>query len=138
MLRSVNDYDVGLEEATNQNSLIDSIQQFRVISELQCFSKTPFMVFFNKFDLLPEKLKKVPLNKIFRDYEVWAQDRKEKSDVDLAIAYFKKGYSEIFSGSHCDFYTTCALDKESCKNVFNTIYDSIVGSALADSGMLAL
>lgn len=135
----MNDYDVALEEATNQNAFVDSIQQLRIISELQCFKETPFVVFFNKFDLLPEKLKKVPLSRVFRDYENFANDKTSKNPkmttTELALAYFEKSYSECFGGSHCNYYPTCALDRESCKKVFNTIYDYIVGSAIADSGL---
>lgn len=71
--RSVNDYDVSLEEASNQNALIDSIQQLRIISELQCFTETPFMVFFNKFDLLPEKIKK---GKVLDNHWRWRKPKK--------------------------------------------------------------
>lgn len=88
---SVNEYDTGLEEANHQNSFTDSIQQWKVISDLQCFKSTPFIVFFNKFDLLEAKLKKTPLTKVFRDYDTFvSQEGKEsESDVEKAISYFE-------------------------------------------------
>ena len=90
-LTSVNEYDVGLEEANHQNSFTDSIQQWKVISDLQCFKQTPFIVFFNKFDLLPAKLERSPLSKVFRDYDLYIQQEKltASSEVDQAIAYFQ-------------------------------------------------
>jgi hypothetical protein len=94
---------VGIEEAVQQNSFYDAVQQFRVVSELQIFDNTPFIVFFNKYDLLPEKVKRSPLSKVrtvfllwlnvsqtFKDYTAWADAnaKPDDSDVENAIAYF--------------------------------------------------
>lgn len=69
--RSVNDYDTTIEESSNANALADSLQQFRIISELGCFKDTPFIVFLNKIDLLPEKLKRAPLSKVSELLHQW-------------------------------------------------------------------
>jgi guanine nucleotide-binding protein subunit alpha len=119
---------------------MDSVQQFRAISELRIFADTPFLVFFNKYDLFPEKLKRVPLKGAFRNYEhfaaTWNSVSGENSEIDTAIEYFKKTFTENFFGkSTIEFFTTCALDSESCKKVWSSISRSIIISSLAKSGL---
>lgn len=137
----MNDYDVTIEEAATHNTLTDSVQQLRVISDLACFKNVPFIVFFNKFDLLPEKLKKTPLNTVFRDYEDFARKKRpdanagKNSEIDLAIEFFKHHYMSQFQGTRCDFYTTCALDQEICKKVWNTVFEFMMDSCLDNSSL---
>lgn len=136
-LTSVNEYDVGLEEANHQNSFTDSIQQWKVISDLQCFKSTPFIVFFNKFDLLSDKLKKSPLSKVFRDYDNFIQQENKSSDTDVvkAISYFEGVFSKNFGGEFCEYHTTCALDPDSCIKVFESVQRSILQRSLEASGL---
>jgi len=138
-LTSVNEYDIGIEEATNQNSFTDSIQQWKVISDLQCFKTTPFIVFFNKFDLLPAKLDKSPLSKVFRDFDLFIQQENKTDDVavDKAIAYFTGVFQKNFGGDFVEFHTTCALDPKSCVKVFESVQRSIIQRSLEASGLVS-
>eukprot|EP01126_Amoeba_proteus_P062050 TRINITY_DN8388_c0_g2_i10.p1 TRINITY_DN8388_c0_g2~~TRINITY_DN8388_c0_g2_i10.p1 ORF type:complete len:358 (-),score=61.38 TRINITY_DN8388_c0_g2_i10:52-1125(-) len=133
-LVATNEYDTTLEESTGFNSMADSLQQFKVISELQLFSSIPFILFFNKFDLFASKISRVPLESVFRDYKAFADENKG-SDAEKGVAYFERNYRDNFGGSVCYTYTTCALDKDNCKKVFGTIQDVVIQNALATSGL---
>eukprot|EP01127_Copromyxa_protea_P004448 TRINITY_DN1430_c0_g1_i1.p1 TRINITY_DN1430_c0_g1~~TRINITY_DN1430_c0_g1_i1.p1 ORF type:complete len:363 (-),score=79.96 TRINITY_DN1430_c0_g1_i1:137-1225(-) len=136
---SVNEYDTAMEEATNQNSLADSLQQFRIITELQCFKEVPFIVFLNKIDLLPQKLKSSPLCKVFKDYDIFISqtpDAANMDDTERAVAYFESIYNKHFRAEFCEYHTTCALDKDNCAKVFESIQRSLVARAFSSTSLL--
>eukprot|EP01126_Amoeba_proteus_P013140 TRINITY_DN1550_c0_g1_i5.p1 TRINITY_DN1550_c0_g1~~TRINITY_DN1550_c0_g1_i5.p1 ORF type:complete len:253 (-),score=26.85 TRINITY_DN1550_c0_g1_i5:156-914(-) len=133
-LVATNEYDTSLEESTGYNSIADSLQQFKVISELQIFQNVPFIVFFNKFDLFTKKVVRVPLSTVFRDYKEFA-DTCEGTDVEKGIAYFQRNYTQNFGGNSLFTYTTCALDQDNCGKVFRSIREVIIEEALALSGL---
>lgn len=52
-----------------QNRMYDSLAIFKTISYSEYFKNTSTMLFFNKCDLLEEKLKRVPFTICFQDYQ---------------------------------------------------------------------
>lgn len=60
--RACNEYDVNMEESLESNSMFDAVRQFQIVSDLLVFENIPFIVFFNKYDLLPDKVKRSPLS----------------------------------------------------------------------------
>eukprot|EP01126_Amoeba_proteus_P062501 TRINITY_DN850_c0_g1_i2.p1 TRINITY_DN850_c0_g1~~TRINITY_DN850_c0_g1_i2.p1 ORF type:complete len:250 (-),score=32.46 TRINITY_DN850_c0_g1_i2:48-797(-) len=133
-LVSTNEYDTNIEEATSYNSMIDSLQQFKIISELQIFTHIPFIVFFNKYDLFQDKISRFPLHVVFRDYKAFT-DGIQGTEVEKGVAYFERNFRQNFGGTKFYSHTTCALDKDSCRKVFESIQDVIIKGALYSSGL---
>lgn len=116
------------------------MQQFRIISELGCFKDTPFIVFLNKIDLLPEKLRRAPLSRVFKDFDAFVQQESLPNDeVEKAVAYFEgklnftfvfltllATYNKHFKADFVEYHTTCALDKDSCIKVFESMQRSLI------------
>eukprot|EP01126_Amoeba_proteus_P062513 TRINITY_DN850_c0_g2_i2.p1 TRINITY_DN850_c0_g2~~TRINITY_DN850_c0_g2_i2.p1 ORF type:complete len:309 (-),score=40.65 TRINITY_DN850_c0_g2_i2:29-955(-) len=135
-LIATNEYDTNIEESASHNSLSDSLQQFKVISELKLLSTVPFIVFFNKIDLFYEKIKRVPLEGIFQNYKEFVNQLSKGTDEDKAVAYLEDMYTKNFGAELCRFYCTCALDQDNCKKVFDGIQHMLVESSLCTAGML--
>ncbi|KAL7747340.1 NEDD8 activating enzyme [Sorochytrium milnesiophthora] len=62
-------YDQMLPEDTSVNRLFDAMGVFEQVANNAMLSKTPIILFLNKIDLLAEKLKVSPLEKLFPDYQ---------------------------------------------------------------------
>jgi GTPase SAR1 family protein len=57
-----------LYEDESQNALIESLQLFEDIVNLDYFTKSKIFLVFNKLDVLEERIKIIPLTKAFPDY----------------------------------------------------------------------
>ena len=66
---SLVDYSLGLEEDANVNSMVESLSVFESVVNLTYFQDTPLLLFLNKKDLLPKKVKAVPMVDHFPDYK---------------------------------------------------------------------
>ncbi|ETO13745.1 GTP-binding alpha subunit [Reticulomyxa filosa] len=60
--------DLGVD-VSSSNSMLESIKVFENTLQLQCFQETTFILFFNKADLLAEKIKHVPITCAFPGYK---------------------------------------------------------------------
>ncbi len=67
-LAAINEYDMILEEDGETNRLVESLKLWKALTGSQFFKNTPFILFLNKSDLFSEKIKTIPLGKIFIDY----------------------------------------------------------------------
>jgi guanine nucleotide-binding protein subunit alpha len=55
-------YDQTLFEDENKNRMMETKELFEWVLKQQCFEKTSFMLFLNKFDIFEKKIPDVPLN----------------------------------------------------------------------------
>eukprot|EP01126_Amoeba_proteus_P052800 TRINITY_DN6407_c0_g1_i13.p1 TRINITY_DN6407_c0_g1~~TRINITY_DN6407_c0_g1_i13.p1 ORF type:complete len:204 (+),score=48.39 TRINITY_DN6407_c0_g1_i13:652-1263(+) len=136
------DYDVSVQDGdqnANVNCFMDSLQQWKVVTSLPAFSKTPFIVFWNKSDLLSQKLKISPLERLFPDYENFLQGRGKISEDSLekrCTDFFESKFRDHFGGGGlCEFYVTCALDMKVCNEVFEVIVTNLLNSAISALGL---
>lgn len=66
---ALSEYDQFLLEQPEQNRLLESFQLFSDIVRSRWFINSSIVLFLNKKDIFQEKLKKVPLQNYFPDYE---------------------------------------------------------------------
>lgn len=80
-----------------------------------------------------------PLSSIFGDYESFLQKHenslKSKTDAEKSISYIEHQFKVHFSGkSQFYAYATCALDRDNCKKVFDSVRDYVTKQAIQASG----
>jgi GTPase SAR1 family protein len=127
-LAAINEYDMKLEEDDNTNRLIESLKLWKALTSTDFFRPIPFMLFLNKSDLFKEKIEQVPLNTVFPEFEKFSknEDIKGKTYFEQGCAFFEKNYRTQFGGSGFTTHVTCAIDTESCKNVWNSVRASLL------------
>jgi len=130
-LSAINEYDMVLEEDESTNRLVESLKLWKVLTLSLYFKTTPFVLFLNKTDLFKEKIKRVPLIEVFKDFEVFEKDPSVAScdDYEKSWKYIAKQYKLQFSGNVFYTHPTCALDTDNCKKVFNAIRDTLFSTA---------
>ncbi|ETO21010.1 Guanine nucleotide-binding protein alpha-3 subunit [Reticulomyxa filosa] len=72
-------------DVTLMNSMLESIKVFEDTLDFECFQKTGFILFFNKADLMQEKIKRVPITNAFPNYK---GPQEFKPSVDYISKYF--------------------------------------------------
>ena len=75
---SLSDYNQTLWEDENTNRMLEAEKLFGEMLNNVFFRNTPFIVFFNKFDLFKEKLKKVSLAEAYKEYSLPKDADEEK------------------------------------------------------------
>jgi hypothetical protein len=75
-----------------------------------------------------EKVERVPLKTVFPEYEKYVEkeEMKGKNTFEVGCAFFEKQYKTQFGGSSFATHITCAIDTESCKNVWNTVRSALI------------
>ena len=66
---ALSEYDQFLLEQPKQNRLLESFQLFSDVIRSRYFINSSFVLFLNKIDIFREKIKSIPLNTYFPDYE---------------------------------------------------------------------
>eukprot|EP01126_Amoeba_proteus_P059015 TRINITY_DN767_c0_g1_i2.p1 TRINITY_DN767_c0_g1~~TRINITY_DN767_c0_g1_i2.p1 ORF type:complete len:261 (+),score=35.48 TRINITY_DN767_c0_g1_i2:431-1213(+) len=129
--RAINEYDMVLEEDETENRLVESIKLWRALTNAPFFKGIPFLLFLNKSDLFQEKLPRVPLVDIFADYPTFHESSAVAglSDFEKGWRFIKEQYAKYFAGTSFYAHTTCAIDTESCRNVFKSVQDQMFRSA---------
>ena len=67
---SLSDYNQVLWEDETTNRMLEAEKLFGDMLNNVFFRETPFIVFFNKWDLFQDKLKEVPLTEAYKEYTV--------------------------------------------------------------------
>lgn len=103
--------------------MTESIKLFGEVTSSTWFQKTNFILFLNKMDLFKEKIKKKPLTVLFPEY-------KGGDNYEEAVKFIEQKFHDSF-GSNEDLYvkTTCALDTENIKHIFDAVKDSLLRSS---------
>ena len=78
---SLSDYNQTLWEDEYTNRMLEAEKLFGEMLNNVFFRETPFIVFFNKWDLFKEKLKEVPLTEAYKEY---TDPKDAKNDEDKA------------------------------------------------------
>ncbi|KAH9251356.1 hypothetical protein BASA81_010767 [Batrachochytrium salamandrivorans] len=59
---AASEYDQEMYEEANKNRLLDSLELFQEVANMECFAQKPFLLLLNKQDLFEEKISRVPLS----------------------------------------------------------------------------
>jgi len=116
----VSEYDQKLREDSSQNRMTESLALFDQVCNSVYFKTTNFILFFNKTDLLQEKLNKVDLSELFPTFE-------GGKDIEKAKTFIVNRFREKNQSPHEIYYHfTCAVDTESFGKIFNDVKDTLI------------
>jgi len=111
---SLSDYCHCLRENSNVNRMEEALELFSEVANSAYFNRSAIILFLNKVDIFEQKLKEIPLNTFFEEYQ-------GGRDKDYACEYVRARFVELVSDSTKLFpHITCALDTNHIEHV---IYD---------------
>jgi GTPase SAR1 family protein len=129
-LTAVDEYDGKvLEEDNHTNRLFDSLSLFEKLSESSWFENVPFILFLNKIDLFDAKIKHIPLDTIFDDFDAVIKElgkEKENKRTQSVNYLYNKFHSRYRGKGQLYHFETNATDEEICGKVFNSIREDII------------
>ena len=104
------------------NRLIESLNIFETIVNNRCFRRITIIIFFNKYDLLQEKIHTSNISNFFPNF------RGNPVNLDHVKGFLIGLYDEVRRNQHQDFYHhfTMATNTENIKKVFKDVKDSIL------------
>mmetsp|Transcript_50603 Transcript_50603/g.127099 ORF Transcript_50603/g.127099 Transcript_50603/m.127099 type:complete len:343 (+) Transcript_50603:156-1184(+) len=122
---ALDDYSMVLAEDLKTNRMLESVKLFTDVVSIRAISHVPLIIFFNKIDMLREKIATYPLSDLFEDY-------KGGSDPDAALSFIKDQYlDQIQSKRQHYVHVTCALDRKNINVVFNAIRNILLKEDMA-------
>jgi len=127
---SLSDYNQTLYEDETTNRMQESEKVFGEMLNNIFFKNTPFIVFFNKFDLFKEKIKTTPLTLAYKDYS-------GPQEYEAAYEFLRNkflGHEENDLRSKYDFKTT-ATDTTLVRNVLDSVQTIVINQILEDLGL---
>ncbi|KAL3500865.1 hypothetical protein ACH5RR_039958 [Cinchona calisaya] len=140
---AVSEYDQTLFEDENKNRMMETRELFEWVLKQQCFEKTSFMLFLNKFDIFEKKVLNEPLNvcEWFKDYQPISTGKQE---IEHAYEFVKKKFEELYfqctAPDHVDrvfkIYRTTALDQKLVKKTFKLVDETLRRRNLFEAGLL--
>jgi len=115
---SLNGYDQVLREDRTQNRMHEAILLFDEVANSNCFHKNDIILFLNKEDLFLEKIKIVPLDTCFNNYQ-------GGDDPEAAKEFIKDRFIERTQTSVFTHYTT-AINTKNIDIVIRSVMKSIL------------
>jgi len=135
-LTAIDEYDGKvLEEDNHTNRLLDSLSLFEKLSESSWFDEVPFILFKNKIDLFDAKIKNIPMDSIFDDFEsVISENGQEKlSKREQALFYLTNKFKSRYRGNGLLFdFETNSTDEKVCDKVFQSITNNVLVKKLVN------
>ncbi|KAF4072911.1 hypothetical protein AMELA_G00252910 [Ameiurus melas] len=130
-LVALNEYDQVLYESADENRMEESKSLFRTILNYPYFQRTSVIIFFNKTDLLQEKISKSHLADYFPEYDG------PKNDANEAMKFIRNMFEAQNSEACKRLYShfTCATDTENIRLIFSAVKDTIMRIHLDDFGL---
>ncbi|XP_060719752.1 guanine nucleotide-binding protein G(q) subunit alpha-like [Tachysurus vachellii] len=121
-LVALNEYDQVLYESSNENRMEESKALFKTIISYPFFQRTSMIIFFNKTDLLQEKISKSHLEDYYPEY------KGPKNNAETAKKFILQMYEAQNSDACRRLYThfTCATDTENIRLIFSAVKDTIM------------
>ncbi|KAI9203338.1 guanine nucleotide binding protein, alpha subunit [Polychytrium aggregatum] len=130
---AVGSYDQVIMEDSQTNRMEESIKVFETVCNHPLMMKIPMLIFYNKIDLLEQKLKDPtkPLKKYFPDFD-------EPNDMEHAQGYFKKRFIAVNQSPAriMYHYFTQATDTRQIKTILNMVTLSIMQLDMATTGIM--
>lgn len=128
---AVLEYDQCLYEDGRTNRMQELLALFEALCNLRWFQNTSFILFLNKVDLLDAKLRRLPIQLYFPDYE------RDPHSVDQVLAYFETKLLAMNRLARPIYvHRTCATDTLTMRFVLLAVTDTIVQTNLKRSGIM--
>jgi len=127
---AVDEYDMNLAEATGVNRMLEALQLFADVTATGVLQSVPIILFFNKVDLLKEKLQtgSTPAN-IFNEY-------KGGQDFDACMKFLQQKFMSVAPETVSMYpHHTCAIDRENIRFVWRVAKDLIMKENVSALGL---
>uniref|UniRef100_A0A1I7SGE3 G-protein alpha subunit n=1 Tax=Bursaphelenchus xylophilus TaxID=6326 RepID=A0A1I7SGE3_BURXY len=127
---AISEYDQTCREDNETNRLVEALQVFEESVNNKCFLKTSTILFLNKIDLFREKIKKVPLTVLYKQYP-------GGMDYENAIKFIRSRFEKVYRNPNSLYvHETCATDTKQVQKLFDAVLDRIVTQNLKETGMV--
>jgi GTPase SAR1 family protein len=127
---AISEYDLTCFEDGKTNRVTESLSLFDDVCNQGWFANASVILFLNKRDLFADKIKKVPLNNLFPEYE-------GGNDYDAGVDFLKAKFLAQNRTEHVRVFThvTCATDEENVQFTFDAVKSIVLENSLSDSGL---
>jgi len=124
----VTDLDADINMA---NNMLESTKVFQETLDQSCFEKTGFILFFNKADLMQERIKRVPITIAFPDY-------KGPQEFKPSVQYIQNYFLALNTVQERETFShiTTATDTKNVERVFNDVQQHVVNWSLRNAGLI--
>jgi len=137
---AVSEYDMQCFEDHKTLRIHEALQLFQLIVDLKFLDRKTVIIFFNKYDLFLDKIKKVPITVAFGDFDQ-KTDGNPNDAVDV-LKFLQKKFLAVFDGkqaklaSPVHIHYTTALDTQNISKVYQDVQLDLVNSNLGVMGMV--
>eukprot|EP01083_Nonionella_stella_P301978 1039099_1 len=137
---AISDYDLTLFEDDKTNRLVEAIDLFRnIMLKGKFFSNKSVLIFFNKYDLFKEKIKRIPITVAFDDFPEHEMNPNDDDDVIRFVAgkflrVFEEQNIELTAPLH--IVRTTALDTNNIDKIVADITMDLVQQNLKNYGYM--
>jgi len=126
---ALDDYAMLLAEDLQTNRCLESLKLFQDVNSIAVLRHLPLIIFFNKVDMLHEKIKTTDLSAVFTEY-------KGGPDPQAALKFIQDMYLKAVSPSRTSYvHVTNALDNRNVQFVFESVKDVFMTSLLNNMGV---
>eukprot|EP01083_Nonionella_stella_P143860 447971_1 len=137
---ALSDYDMTMFEDHRKNRLVDSIELFEnIMIKGDFFGNKSVLLFFNKYDLFVEKIKKVPITVAFDDFPTGEMDPHDADDV---VRFVASKFLTVFTGAGVNLRSplhirrTTALKTDNIDKMFGDVQFDLVEEKLRGFNLL--
>eukprot|EP00469_Lotharella_globosa_P005275 CAMPEP_0167797662 /NCGR_PEP_ID=MMETSP0111_2-20121227/15799_1 /TAXON_ID=91324 /ORGANISM="Lotharella globosa, Strain CCCM811" /LENGTH=352 /DNA_ID=CAMNT_0007691833 /DNA_START=125 /DNA_END=1180 /DNA_ORIENTATION=- len=125
---AISEYNEEIFEASNTNSLEESMRLFKEICNSECFKRTHMILFLNKRDVFAEKIKECCITTCpaLADYKGDSSDVKETTKF-IRDKFFSM--NELYDKT-IYAHVTCATDPSNVRFVFSSVADIVLQNSL--------
>jgi len=131
---SLSDYNQVLWEDETTNRMLEAEKLFGDMLNNVFFRETPFIVFFNKWDLFKDKLKEVPLTEAYKEYTGPKDAENDEAKVKHAVEFIEEKFTSQNQNRDRGIYRyhTTATDTDLVKNVMGAVQTIIFRQILGE------
>ncbi|KAI7870974.1 heterotrimeric G protein alpha subunit A [Spinellus fusiger] len=127
---ALSEYDQVLLEESKQNRMVESLALFESIINSRWFATSSIVLFLNKLDLFKAKIKRVPLEVCFPDYQGGNDPRKGVKYILWRFLQTNRAGLAIYP------HLTQATNTSNIRCVFAAVEETLLKNALRDSGII--
>lgn len=133
-LVATNEYDMVLEEDRTKNRLMDSLGLWFQLSGHPDLSQKPWVLFLNKADLFEKKIKSVPLQSLFSNWDSYVSNPEVKKlpILEQSFGFLEHYFRQKFQGRSVVVHRTSAIDTASATKVWESVVTDIKARAMTN------
>ncbi|KAJ3385527.1 guanine nucleotide-binding protein subunit alpha [Lobulomyces angularis] len=126
---AISSFDQKMEEDEENNRFEDSLKLFEILINKDVLQKVEFILFFNKMDLLIEKLKVKKLKDYITDFEG------DQNDLKVTKRFFRKKFESVSQKPLKYVHFTSCTDSKLMKKIIKDVLEIIISGCLDDIGL---